>query len=275
MEQLEIVFGLFVMLVVVATLARRIDVPYPILLVLGGLVIGLLPGLPRGELDPELVLLVFLPPLLYAAAIATPVGELRVNLQPISLLASGLVLTTIAVVAVAAHLGHSGELAGRLHPWRDRVAARPSGGHRHRQQGGVARPPGHHPGSRGPLQRTEAASGRLGSVQFPWCAGRLVGGLSLQGQEPSMLAGAHRTLRIVTHRQHATELAEAIGTLPSMRRRRTWARSVHRLLEAVSRRAPARWQYSHPYWDFPPLTRREVVWACRAGTAGDRGCAWR
>jgi hypothetical protein len=106
--------------------------------------------------------------------------------------------------------------------------------------------------------------------------GRLVGGLSLQGQEPSMLAGAHRILRIVTHhRQRATEQDEAIGTLPSMRRRRTWARSVHRLLEAVSRGAPTRWQYPHPYWDFPPLTRREVVWACRpallaiAGALGD------
>jgi hypothetical protein len=89
-------------MVVIATLARRIEVPYPILLVLGGLVIGLLPGLPRVELDPELVLLVFLPPLLYAAAIATPVRELRANLQPISLLAFGLVLATIAVVAVTA-----------------------------------------------------------------------------------------------------------------------------------------------------------------------------
>jgi NhaP-type Na+/H+ or K+/H+ antiporter len=103
-EQLEVVFGSFVLLVVIATLARRIEVPYPILLVLGGLAIGLLPGLPRVEPDPELVLLVFLPPLLYAAAIATPVRELRANLQPISLLAFGLVLATIAVVADTAHL---------------------------------------------------------------------------------------------------------------------------------------------------------------------------
>jgi monovalent cation/hydrogen antiporter len=103
-EQLEVVFGLFVMLVVIATLARRIQVPYPILLVLGGLVIGLMPGLPRVEPDPELVLLIFLPPLLYAAATATPVRELRENLQPISLLAFGLVLATIVAVAAAAHL---------------------------------------------------------------------------------------------------------------------------------------------------------------------------
>jgi monovalent cation/hydrogen antiporter len=107
-EQLEVIFGLFVLLVVIATLARRIEVPYPILLVLGGLVIGLLPGLPTVELDPELVLLIFLPPLLYAAAITTPVRELRENLQPISLLAFGLVLATIAVVAITAHLAIPG-----------------------------------------------------------------------------------------------------------------------------------------------------------------------
>jgi CPA1 family monovalent cation:H+ antiporter len=107
-EQLGVVFGLFVVLVVIATLARRIQVPYPILLVVGGLVIGLLPGLPTVELDPELVLLIFLPPLLYAAAIATPMRELRENLQPISLLAVGLVLATIAAVAATAHLAIPG-----------------------------------------------------------------------------------------------------------------------------------------------------------------------
>jgi len=90
-----------------------------------------------------------------------------------------------------------------------------------------------------------------------------------------MLAGAHQILRIVTHHQRAAELAGAIGTLPSMRRRRMWARSVHRLLEAVSRGAPSWWQYPQPYWDFPPLTRRQVIWACRpallaiAGVLGD------
>ena len=90
-----------------------------------------------------------------------------------------------------------------------------------------------------------------------------------------MLVGARRILRIVTHHQHAAEQDGTIGRLPSMRQRQSWARSVHRLLEAVSRGAPARWQYPHPYWDFPPLTRRQVIWACRpallaiAGVLGD------
>jgi hypothetical protein len=93
--------------------------------------------------------------------------------------------------------------------------------------------------------------------------GRLVGGDLPLGREPSVLAGAHRILRIVTRRQGVAEPAGTIGKLPSMRRRRAWARSVHRPLEAVSRCHPSWWQYPHPYWDFPPLTRRKVIWACR------------
>ena len=76
-----------------------------------------------------------------------------------------------------------------------------------------------------------------------------------------MLPGAHRILGIVSRRR-AVEQAETVGRLPSMRRRRAWARSVQRMLEAVSGCSPW-WQFPHPYWDFPPLIRREVVWACR------------
>jgi hypothetical protein len=78
-----------------------------------------------------------------------------------------------------------------------------------------------------------------------------------------VLAGAHRILRIVTRRQGVAEPPATIGKLPSRRQRRAWARSVHRLLETVSRCYPSWWQYPHPYWDYPPLTRREVIWACR------------
>ncbi|HZD69076.1 MAG TPA: Na+/H+ antiporter [Actinomycetes bacterium] len=103
MEAVEVVFGLFVVLAAIATLAQRIEIPYPILLVIGGLVIGLIPGLPRVEIDPDLVLLIFLPPLLYSASLAMPPRELRQNLQPIALLALGLVLLTMVAVAVVAH----------------------------------------------------------------------------------------------------------------------------------------------------------------------------
>jgi Na+/H+ antiporter len=86
-----------------ATLAGRLGIPYPILLVLGGLVLGFVPGLPRVELHPEVVFLLFLPPLLYVSAIFTSWRDFRANLRPISLLAVGLVLVTTCVVAAVAH----------------------------------------------------------------------------------------------------------------------------------------------------------------------------
>jgi hypothetical protein len=76
-----------------------------------------------------------------------------------------------------------------------------------------------------------------------------------------VLAGAHRILGIVSRRR-AVEQAETVSRLPSMRRRRAWARSVQRLLKAVSGCSPW-WQFPHPYWDLPPLIHREVVWVCR------------
>ena len=69
-----------------SVLARAIDMPYPILLVLGGLLLGFVPGLPAPELEPDLVLVIFLPPLLYVAAFFADLRDLRANLRPISLL---------------------------------------------------------------------------------------------------------------------------------------------------------------------------------------------
>jgi monovalent cation/hydrogen antiporter len=95
--------GLMAAVAVLSVLARAVEVPYPILLVLGGLVIGFLPGSPNVELPPELVLVLFLPPLLYHAAFFSSQRELRADLRAISLLAIGLVLVTMAAVAVTAH----------------------------------------------------------------------------------------------------------------------------------------------------------------------------
>ena len=78
-------------------------VPYPILLVLGGLGLGFVPGMPQIELPPDLVLVAVLPPLLYGTAFFTSLRELRANVRPITLLAVGLVLTTMLAVAVVAH----------------------------------------------------------------------------------------------------------------------------------------------------------------------------
>ena len=80
----------------------------PVLLVCGGLVLGFVPGLPRVELPPDLVLVAILPPLLYSAAFFTGLRDLRRNLRPISLLAVGLVAATTVGVAMVAHAAIAG-----------------------------------------------------------------------------------------------------------------------------------------------------------------------
>jgi CPA1 family monovalent cation:H+ antiporter len=99
----EILVFLLVAVAVLAGVALRHDVPYPIVLVLGGLALGFVPPLPSPELEPDVVFFVFLPPLLYAAAFQASAYELRANAGPISLLAIGLVLATVVAVAVVAH----------------------------------------------------------------------------------------------------------------------------------------------------------------------------
>src|SRR6266849_692122 len=98
-----LIFSLLVAIVVLTTIATRLRVPYAVLLVLGGLVLGFIPGLPTIKLDPQLLLFLFLPPLIYSSAWLTSWHEFRANLRPILLLSVGLVLVTTAVVAVVAH----------------------------------------------------------------------------------------------------------------------------------------------------------------------------
>jgi Na+/H+ antiporter len=116
-EDFEIVLvALFVSVAGLNALARWLSVPYPIPLVLGGLVLGLLPGMPEIELEPDLVLVIFLPPLLYAAAFFSDLRALRSDLRAISLASVGLVLVTIGAVAVIGHeaIGLSWPLAFAL-----------------------------------------------------------------------------------------------------------------------------------------------------------------
>ena len=103
MPEIEAILILLVAVAALATVANRIGVPYPILLVLGGLILGFVQFLPRVELHPEVVFLLFLPPLLYVSAIFTSWRDFRANLRPISLLAVGLVLVTTCVIAAVAH----------------------------------------------------------------------------------------------------------------------------------------------------------------------------
>ena len=98
-----VALGLIVAVATMLAIAPALRIPYPILLVLGGLAIGFFPGMPEYELDPELVFFGVLPPLLYSAAFFTSLRELRANSRPIGLLAVGLVLVTTVGVAVVAH----------------------------------------------------------------------------------------------------------------------------------------------------------------------------
>jgi len=103
MHDAETVIGLLVAVAAVAWVASRLKVPYPILLVLAGLGIGFIPGLPRVELRPDLLFLLFLPPLLYYPALLTSWRDFKNNLRPIALLSIGLVLFTTCAVAAVAH----------------------------------------------------------------------------------------------------------------------------------------------------------------------------
>lgn len=84
-------------------LARRLLVPYPILLVLGGLALAFIPGVPEVALDPDLVFVVFLPPILWSAAYFTSLRDFKRNLRAIGALAIGLVLLTTLVIGWVAH----------------------------------------------------------------------------------------------------------------------------------------------------------------------------
>ena len=102
MKAAELLLALLVVVAVLVTISRRIRVPYPVLLLLGGLLVGLVPGIPPLDLDPEIVFLVVLPPLLYVSAFLTPIRDFRANLKNISSLAVGLVVVSAGVVAVIA-----------------------------------------------------------------------------------------------------------------------------------------------------------------------------
>ena len=98
-----IALGLILAVATMLAIAPALRIPYPILLVIGGLVIGVLPGMPEFELQPELVFFGVLPPLLYSSAFFTSLRDLRTNIKPIGLLAVGLVVATTVGVAVVAH----------------------------------------------------------------------------------------------------------------------------------------------------------------------------
>src|SRR5881392_4104598 len=103
MHHFETVLALLVGVTFLALVARRLDVPTPALLVVGGVLVALLPGLPAVQFDPQLVFLVFIPPLLYRASLLASYRDVRANLRPILLLGVGHVLFATLAVAWVAH----------------------------------------------------------------------------------------------------------------------------------------------------------------------------
>jgi len=102
LQTVETLIFLLVVIAVVSAVAERLKVPPAILLVLTGVALALAPGLPPVTLAPEIVLLLVLPPVIYASAVAMSWHEFRSNLRSISLLAVGcVVFTTIAAAAAA------------------------------------------------------------------------------------------------------------------------------------------------------------------------------
>jgi Na+/H+ antiporter len=100
----EFLVGVLLAIALLAGFAQLLDVPYPIVLVLGGAALGFVPGAPELRLDPDLVFFIFLPPLVYSAAFLSSAAELRANAQPIFLLAVGRVIVTMVAVGACAHV---------------------------------------------------------------------------------------------------------------------------------------------------------------------------
>jgi monovalent cation/hydrogen antiporter len=104
MGQAELLIaGLLVGVALLSALARMLNIPYPIVLVIGGALFGLIPGVPEVKLNPDVVLVVFLPPLLYSAAFFANFGDIRRNLRTMTLSSVVLVLVTMVAVAVVVH----------------------------------------------------------------------------------------------------------------------------------------------------------------------------
>jgi len=104
MPDIELIVALVLASAVLAGLARVLGVHYAIVLVLGGLALGFVPGISAPRVQPNTILFVFLPPLIYAAAFGSSTRDLRANARSIGLLAVGLVIATIAGVALIAHV---------------------------------------------------------------------------------------------------------------------------------------------------------------------------
>lgn len=103
MTNLEVILILMAVLAALSSVTNKLKIPYPVLLVIAGLIIGFIPGIPDINVPPDLIFLIFLPPLLYDAAGNVSWHEFKKYRRPISTLAIWLVFFTTTAVAVVAH----------------------------------------------------------------------------------------------------------------------------------------------------------------------------
>src|SRR6187399_2153632 len=103
MVETDLILLALVLIGLLALIAPRLRIPDPILLVVGGVCIALIPGVPVIRLDPDLVFDLFLPPLIYPAAVYISWRDFRANITPILFLATGLVLVTMSAIAFLLH----------------------------------------------------------------------------------------------------------------------------------------------------------------------------
>jgi len=103
MEHYSIVISILALLIGLSAIADRIKIPYPVLLVIAGMAIGFIPVFPNIELMPEVVFLIFLPPMLYDSAFNISFRDFRTNINTITTLSISLVFTTVVGIAVIAH----------------------------------------------------------------------------------------------------------------------------------------------------------------------------
>ena len=103
MQGLELAVVLLAVAAALRVLAGRLNLPHPVLLVLGGLALAAIPGLPRIGFEPETLFLLFIPPLLYLAAFTTSLRDFRAQIWPIARYGTVVVLLSIAAVAAVAH----------------------------------------------------------------------------------------------------------------------------------------------------------------------------
>jgi monovalent cation/hydrogen antiporter len=142
----ELILLLLLLFVVAfAALAQRLATPYPIVLVIAGLLVGFVPGMPKIELKPDVIFFVILPPLLYSAALGTAWDDFRHNLINIAFLAIGLVGFTVLGVAGVGPLLLPG-FDWRLRSWRSGGNHRLYRRHVHRKARGAAQAHCRHPG---------------------------------------------------------------------------------------------------------------------------------